>query len=177
MKPLDDIKQKLVKSGGTKLFRYISGWFGAGLYLSGVFISHGKQLQESDANKLLLEFIETATHYGDKPYMESNKVFVKDGKGGTAEVVAGYMTFDTSGPAAVNILESSGCSSLTDNGTADYSVNFTEPLGSYIYSFITSEPVQLINVSMGDSMLRMKFNRRFSGIVKIIFFEQVLTYS
>lgn len=175
MNTSEEIKKELSKFPQRKLFQYVSGLLGAGLYLSGVFIPQTGQWQEFDSDKILEEFNVTSEHYMDQPYLENNRLVVKSGEGGTTEVVAGYITFDTTG--TVNIFDSEGCSSLTDNGATDYSVNFTEPLGNYIYSFITSEPVRIISASMESDKLRIIFDKNFSGIVKIIFFEQILTYS
>ncbi len=173
MKTTDDLQSELSAFEKTKLFKSIAGWVGAGLYLSGVFLSLSGSLSEMSEDSIAEEFGRTSSYYNEDLYLKNNIIKSKDTEFGSDDVVAGYVTFDTSG--SVNILDSNGCSSLTDNGTANYTINFAEPLGDYIYTFITSEPVNVIKATIKSGSLNLIFDKPLSGIIQVLFFEKVLT--
>jgi hypothetical protein len=173
MKTTDELKDEISTFNHTKLFKGVSGWLGAGFYISAAFINLSGDLTEIDTNDIQQEFGRTSDFYAGELSFQNNTITNNDPESGTADIVAGFITFDASG--VVNILESSGCSSVTDGGTTNYSVNFTEPLGNYIYTFITSEAVKVVSASMGSGSLNLIFDKPLSGIIKVLFFEQVLT--
>jgi hypothetical protein len=173
LKTTDDLKHKLSTFERTKLFNGISGWIGAGLYISGVFTNLSGNLTAIDTNSIVEEFERTSSKYSGELLLKNNRITSDESKPGAEDVVAGFITFDTTG--VVNILESRGCSSVVDSGTTNYSVNFTEPLGNYIYTFITSEAVNVVSASMGSGSLNLIFDKPLSGVIKVLFFEKILT--
>jgi hypothetical protein len=178
IKTSEELKKGLARPGNTQLFRHVSGWIGAGFYLTGVFLSQNGIWKESNPTELFKEFETTSIKYESQLYLEKDKVLTKSnkkGEGGSTDIIAGYITLDTAG--TVNILESNNCSSATDNGTDDYSINFLEPLGDYIYSFIPSEPVKILKAYPENGSLRIILEKNFSGIIKVLFFKQILTYN
>ena len=156
----------------TKLFRYVVGAVGAGQLVIGTFVSTYSGIEEIDEARMLGELQNTYSYYKDNLRFEETKVVSNNYESGTSEVVAGSVVIDAN--QTVNILDSNNCSSVTDAGSHEVVVNFAESLGNYIFSVITSEPLKLVKVDQNPGSLGLHFDRPYSGIVKVVFFEQVL---
>jgi hypothetical protein len=156
----------------TKLFRYVVGAVGAGQFVIGTFVSAHKGIEEIDEARMLGEVQNTYSYYKDSLRFEKTKVVSNNCDSSSSEVVAGSVVIDAN--QIVNILDSNNCSSVTDAGSHEVVVNFAEPLGNYIFSVITSEPLKLVKIDQKPGSLGLHFDKPYSGTVKVVFFEQVL---
>lgn len=159
----------------SKLFRYVVGTLGVSYCLAGSFLSTHQKIEELTEAEMLGDLERTSNYYKDELHFEKTKVIKTNYESGTTEVVAGSVIIDATN--TVNILDSDNCSSVTDAGSHEVIVNFTQPLGNYIFSVVTDEPIKVIGTNQKDNSLALCFNKPYSGIIKVIFFEQVLVPS
>jgi len=128
-------------------------------------------INQLSTQSVISELNRTSNYYGDTPNLYENKVYVDQTESFRAHQVGGFITFDTAGTVA--ILESEGCSSVTDAGLTEYIVNLDDLIDNPICTFITSSPVGLNIVSDGTS-IRVTTNKPYEGTIKLIFFEQLI---
>lgn len=84
-------------------------------------------------------------------------------------VVAGSITFN---PNTAEMFETSAITSLTDNGTLDYTVTFARDLERYVFMCYGSGPVSIKAVHQTPGGMRVLFNEPAPDRVTIAFFEQ-----
>jgi hypothetical protein len=84
-------------------------------------------------------------------------------------VVAGSITFN---PNTADMISTSSISSLTDNGTLDFTINFTRSLEDYVFMYYGSGPVALEGVTQTGGGMRVRFAEPAPDRVTIAFFEQ-----
>lgn len=175
MKETDEVLTGFYEFKHTKLFRSMSVWFGTGLYVAGIYMNLSGNLSAINSSSLLKEFSNTEQFYADDVYLNGNFISSTEKKSapGTADIISSYITIDTSN--FVNILESAGgFSSISDKGEAQYEINFIQPLGEYIYLYLTSEPTNILRVLKKGNSMDIVFDRPLNGIFKIIFFKKLL---
>ncbi|MFA0307639.1 hypothetical protein AB4543_17300 [Vibrio splendidus] len=156
---------------GAELARCIVSTVGVGHMLVGAFVSAANGLDRLDEQRLFLNLekwpaLTNEISTSQIKATEQNKTQV-DG-----DAPFGFITFDAS--TVISILDSNGCSSITDSGSHEMSVNFKKPMGEYIYSFFASEAIEIVRATQGSDSLSFSFNKPYTGIIKIVFFEKLL---
>lgn len=89
-----------------------------------------------------------------------------------AHVVAGSITFN---PNTAELISTSSISSLTDNGTLDFTISFARPLEDYVFMYYGSGPIALKGVTEAPGGMRILFAEPAPSRITIAFFEQHLS--
>ncbi len=160
-----------MQQNSTKLAEFLSLSTMAGLELVASYQITSGLIIPLSTSSVIEELNQTSQYYGDSPYIVDNKVFVELSKNSKAHLVGGFITFDTSGTS--EIIESEGCSSITDSGVGLFEVNLDEPLENYICSYFTSSEVE-VELKLDITSIKVQLHSSFDGLIKLIFFEKVL---
>jgi hypothetical protein len=83
-------------------------------------------------------------------------------------VIAGFIKFN---PNTANIIDSNSISSLCDNGTLDFTINFNVPIDKYIFNFYGNGSLRIESAIEISSGLRVTFNEPCPDLVTIVFYE------
>ncbi|ANS87711.1 hypothetical protein VSVS12_04011 [Vibrio scophthalmi] len=156
---------------GAELARSIMSTVGVGHMLVGAFISAADGLDKLNETRLFQNIEKWPILTSDSSY----SVAKETGQSQTqvdGEALFGFITFDAS--SCMSILDSKGCLGITDSGTHEMSVNFEKPMGEYIYSFFASEAIAIVSATQKSNSLSFTFNKPYTGIIKIVFFEKFL---
>ncbi|MBU2623114.1 MAG: hypothetical protein KKD92_12435 [Proteobacteria bacterium] len=84
------------------------------------------------------------------------------------QTVAGFISIN---PNSVEIIDSSGISSITDKGVLDFSINYSEPLDGYVFNCYGSGPVLLESASQQKNHLDIKFKSPCPDLVTFVFMK------
>ncbi|WP_099609889.1 hypothetical protein [Vibrio coralliilyticus] len=163
-----------VKTSGAELARCILSTVGVGHMLVGAFVSAANGLDRLDEQRLFVNL----EKWPELTYEVSTSQFKATEQDKTqvdGDAPFGFITFDASS-SVISIIDSRGCDSITDSGTHEMSVNFEKPMGEYIYSFFASEAIEIVRATLGSNSLSFSFNKPYTGIIKIVFFEKLLGF-
>lgn len=155
-------------SGGrtNKILRFLLNVLSATPFVGGVFSATAAAWSEHEQNKIntmMLLFHQLT----DDKVSEVRESLVSVAEPG--HVVAGSITFN---PNTAQLLASSEISALTDNGTVDFTVNFSRPFEDYVFMCYGSGPVALKQVEQTQNGMRVVFEHPAPDKVTIAFFEQ-----
>ncbi|MCC3798427.1 hypothetical protein ACXHQL_23475 [Vibrio parahaemolyticus] len=114
------------KISGAELARYIVSTVGIGHILVGAFVSAANGLARLDEQRLFMN-LEKWPALTDEISTSQVKASVQDKTQVDGDAPFGFITFDAS--SIISILDSKGCSSITDSGSHEMSVNFEKPMG------------------------------------------------
>jgi len=163
---IEKLKAKSSRGPTNKIVRFLLNVLSSTPILGGVFsatASAWSEQEQADINKLILQLLEITD---DKVEEAQNALVSVTNK---SHVVAGYIAFN---PNTAEFIESSDVSSLTDNGTLDFTVNFLRPYASYVFNYYGSGPVVLRRATQAPNGVRVVFQEPAPDRVTIVFFEQ-----
>lgn len=159
--------QQLLSGGRTsKILRFLLNVLSSTPFVGGVFsatASAWAETEQDKVNTLLFLF---------QQYTDDKVTEIKGSLSLTAEahhVVAGSITFN---PNTAEMFETSEITSLTDNGTLDFTVTFARDLDRYVFMCYGSGPVSLKTVNQAPGGMRVLFEHPAPDRVTIAFFEQ-----
>lgn len=158
------------KISGAELARLMSSFVGVGNTVVCTFFCTYEGFQRLSEPELMrrLESVQVAFEAPENQHISYEEGCVSSTDG---EAICGYVTFDSN--SVIKIIDSKGSSSVADNGALKCSVNFSSPMGEYIYSIVVSEKLRVSNVKMGSDALDIEFDRPYSGVIKVVFFKKV----
>jgi hypothetical protein len=84
-------------------------------------------------------------------------------------VVAGKITFN---PNTGEIISSSNVASLTDIGTLDFTINFSQSYAHYVFIYYGNGPIVLERVEQTLGGVRVVFQDPAPSLVTFVFFDQ-----
>lgn len=160
------IQLQLSAGRTNKILRFLLNVLSSTPVVGGVFSATAAAWSEAEqekVNKMLLLF----QQYTDDKVTELEGALSLRADPG--HVVAGSITFN---PNTTEMISTSSISSLTDNGTLDFTINFTRALEDYVFMYYGSGPVTLEGVSQTAGGMRVRFAAPAPDRVTIAFFEQ-----
>lgn len=166
MEIIESIKEKLAKSPHKKNYRFILNIMSITPYIGGVFSSVSGIWAEKDQEKINTLTIERFDRIEESIVdMKDNLLVFKDNP---SHVIAGFIKFN---PNTTNIIDSNSVSSICDNGTLDFTINFSVPIDKYIFNFYGNGPLRLDSAIETSSGLRVTFSEPCPNLVTIVFYE------
>jgi hypothetical protein len=160
------LKQLLSSGRTSKILRFLLNVLSSTPFVGGVFSATASawgEAEQDKINKMLLLF---------QQYTDDKVTEIKGALSSTADahhVVAGSITFN---PNTAEMFETSEITSLTDNGTLDFTVTFARDLERYVFMCYGSGPVSLETVNQTPGGMRVLFKHPAPNRVTIAFFEQ-----
>lgn len=158
--------RQLLSGGRTsKILRFLLNVLSSTPFVGGVFSATASawgEAEQDKINKMLLLF---------QQYTDDKITEIKGSLSLTADVhhvVAGTITFN---PNTAKMFETSNITSLTDNGTLDFTVTFAHDLQRYVFMCYGSGPVSLKSVNQTPVGMRVLFEHPAPDRVTIAFFE------
>lgn len=157
-----------VLSGGrtSKILRFLLNVLSATPVVGGIFSATASAWAEAEQDKINKMLVLFQQYTDDKVTEIKGSLSLK---GSPQHVVAGSITFN---PNTAETFETSEITSLTDNGTLDFTVNFARDLKRYVFMCYGSGPVSLKGVRQTSGGMRVLFEEPAPDRVTIAFFEQ-----
>ncbi len=162
---LSMIQNELSKGRHNLILRFLLNTLGGTPILGGVFSGISGVWSDSEQeikNHLILECLKI---YDERvKQVEKALVSSKDKN----QTVAGFISLN---PNSVEIIDSSGISSITDKGVLDFSINYSESLDGYVFNYFGSGPVLLESASQQKRQLDIKFKSPCPDLVTLVFMK------
>ena len=133
--------------------------------IGGVFSAVSGIWAEKDQKKTNDLLIKKLEHFEDEALVKENALVSKDNP---SHIYAGFIKFN---PNTSNIIDSSKISSLCDNGTLNFKINFIVPIDKYIFNFYGDGPLKMNSIIETTDGLRVTFSAPCPDLVTIIFYE------
>ncbi|MFT7860433.1 MAG: hypothetical protein ABXS93_05815 [Sulfurimonas sp.] len=159
------IKEKVAKSPDNRTYRFLLNTISSTPIIGGVFSGISGIWAEKDQEKTNALFIERIDNYDKRIVAIENTLVLKDNQ---SHVIAGFIKFN---PNTANIIDSNSISSLCDNGTLNFIINFNVPIDKYIFNFYGNGPLGLDSAIETSSGLRVTFSEPCPNLVTIVFYE------
>jgi hypothetical protein len=150
----------------NKIIRFLLNVLSSTPIFGGVFsatASAWSEQEQTDINKLVVQLLEITD---EKVEVTKTALVSMTNK---SHIVAGYITFN---PNAAEFIEASDISSLTDNGTLDFTISFSRPFTDYVFNYYGSGPTMLRHTIQTPNGVRVVFQEPAPDRVTIVFFEQ-----
>jgi len=162
---LAELEKALSGGNNTKALRFLLNCLSGVPVVGGGFSATAgawSEKEQGDFNEMVVAFSkitdESVTNI-EKSLVDSNN---------HAHVVAGFITFN---PNKHEFIDSSGISSLTDNGASDYTINFTRAFNNYIFNYYGSGKVVINEVQETANGMRVIFEEPCPDKVTFVFYE------
>ena len=159
------IEEALSKGGHEILSRFLLNCLGGTPIIGGGFSGAAGLWSEKEqelTNRATFDYLKIT----DERIAKLEKSLVQQSNHN--EVVAGFITFN---PNTVEIIDSSGVSSISDIGTLDFSINYSESLDGYVFNYYGSGPVALECAIQNSCNLNIKFERACPDTVTLVFYK------
>jgi len=159
------IQDALSKGEHGLILRFLLNTLGGTPIIGGVFsgiagvLSDSKQEIINHINLEYLKIIDEKVELLGKSLVSS-----QDKK----QTVAGFISIN---PNSVEIIDSSGISSIINKGILDFSINYSEPLDGYVFNYYGSGPVLLESASQQKNHLDIKFKSPCPDLVTFVFMK------
>ncbi|MDA3894852.1 MAG: hypothetical protein PF482_01750 [Desulfobacteraceae bacterium] len=159
------IQDALSKGGHEKILQFLLNTLGGTPYIGGVFGGIASVWSDSKQEILNHLILESLKIIDEKVEIVKKALVSSQDKNQT---VAGFISLN---PNSVEIIDSSGISSITDKGVLDLSINYSEPLDGYVFNCYGGGPVLLESASQQKSHLNIKFKRPCPDLVTLVFMK------
>lgn len=154
-------------SGGrtNKILRFLLGCLGGTPVVGGAIGAGAAAWSEAEQSKVN-GLVHRALEILDDRIDEADKKLVEIGQN---QWVAAYIKFN---PNSTQFVDSSNVSSLTDNGSLDFTINFSTALKSkFTLQYFGSGEVRLDGVFESAHSVRVRFLEPCPDIVTLVFFN------
>jgi hypothetical protein len=160
------IRQQLSAGRTNKILKFLLNVLSATPVVGGVFSATASAWSEAGQEKInkLLFLLQ---QYTDEKVTEVNGALSL--MADPSHIVAGSITFN---PNTTEIVATSSISSLMNNSTLDFTINFKRSLQGYVFTYYGSGPVTLEGVTQTVGGMRVRFTEPAPDRVTIAFFEQ-----
>ena len=162
---LNQIQEALSKNGHETTLRFLLSCLGGTPYVGGGFSGAAglwSEKRQDLINKMILEYL----NINEERIETLDKSIVQRKDHQTH--VAGYIKFN---PNTTEIIDASGISSITDNGTHDFSINHSEPLDDYVFNYYGSGPVILKRAIQEKNHIHIEFESPCPELVTLVFYK------
>lgn len=163
---IEKLKVHAAPGPTSKIVRFLLNVLSSTPIFGGVLsaaASAWSEKEQTDINKLVVQFLQIT----DEKVEETKNALVSISD--RTHVVAGYITFN---PNAAEFIEASDISSLTDNGTLDFTINFSRVVSDYVFNYYGNGPVVLRSATQTPHGVRLVFQEPAPDRVTIVFFKQ-----
>lgn len=163
---IEETKAKLIKSPDNKTYRFLLNMISSTPIIGGVFSAVSGIWAEKDQEKTNNLLIESLGRYEKRIVAIENVLVLKNNP---SHVIVGFIKFN---PNTTNIINSNSISSLCDNGTLDFRINFNAPIDKYVFNFYGNEPLKIDSAIETIGGLRVIFCEPCPDLVTIVFYER-----
>ena len=163
---LKELETALSGGGNTKALRFFLNCLSGTPIVGGGFSATSglwSEQEQDKINEMLISFAKLTDERISQ--LENSLVDSVD----PTHCVAGFITFN---PNKAEFIDSSRISSLTDNGTLDFIINFTQPFHNYVFNCYGSGKVNIAGITENKDGLHILFEEPCPDKVTVVFYEQ-----